>query len=184
MKLTGTGKKKRRTDQETRCMQCKDSRGGCGTSEKTSSHNFAGPEWLKQRRTGRDRSGKEEGREQEGRMVRACLQKAEDAQTHTRPRRQQALSALQPVMCIYPPPPAGSSQCGMASTATKPTRQPTTTSLLLLPRVKDPTFSQDEEGKLGKPLLFSFTSICRKKTACHPGALLLLPAAAKKKRHY
>jgi hypothetical protein len=69
----------------------------------------------------------------------------------------------------------------MASTATKPTRQPTTTSLLLLPRVKDPTFSQDEEGKLGKPLLFSFTSICRKKTACHPGALLLLPAAAKKK---
>lgn len=88
-------------------------------------------------------------------MVRACLQKAEDAQTHT--RRQQALSALQPVMCIYPPAAAGSSQCGMASTATKPTRQPTTTTTP--PQVKDPTFSQDK----GKPLLFSFTSICRKK---------------------
>lgn len=124
----------------------------------------------------------EGGGERAGGQNGACLQKAQDAQTHT--RRQQALSALQPVMCIYPPAAAGSSQCGMASTATKPTRQPTTTSLLLLPRVKDPTFSQDEEGKLGKPLLFSFTSICRKKTACHPGALLLLPAAAKKKRHY
>jgi hypothetical protein len=96
----------------------------------------------------------EGGGERAGGQNGACLQKAQDAQTHT--RRQQALSALQPVMCtpsvsfylsldsaklhylatnkkkrreytIYPPAAAGSSQCGMASTATKPTRQPTTT---------------------------------------------------------
>lgn len=115
----GTGSKKTRTNQEP--------------GSKISGGEIAEPRRNELTHTicsGLKLSGKvgEREREQEERKSKAggqngaCVPSEGRSHTHTHTRRQQV---LQPVMCIYPP--AGSSQCGMASTATKPTRQPTTT---------------------------------------------------------